>query len=72
MMKFKITYPSGLIEEVEVSDVETLEGFINTKFGISAEDVAAHGTLVEVVTDEAPVETTIPAVAEATAEEPAA
>jgi hypothetical protein len=47
-MKFKITYASGLVEEVDSSDVETLDGFINVKFGISAAEVADHGTIVEV------------------------
>jgi len=32
-MKFKVTYPSGVVEEVEQSDCATLEDFANTKFG---------------------------------------
>lgn len=33
MAKFKIVWASGAVEEVEQSDVSTLEGFINCRFG---------------------------------------
>jgi len=65
-MKFKITYSSGLVEEVEKSDVDSIESFINSKFGVSAEEVATQGTTIELLSEDgeavAVVETETPAV----------
>ena len=65
-MKFKVTYVTGLIEEVVQSDVDSIEGFINSKFGITHDEVCANGTKIEIVdADGEPV-------AEVVADEPAA
>ena len=48
-MKFKITYVTGLVEEVEQTDVDSIEGFINGKFGITPDEVHAHGTQIEIL-----------------------
>ena len=45
MSKFRVTYPSGLVEETEQSDCDTLEQFVNAKFGSS--DYASNGVVVE-------------------------
>lgn len=50
-MKFKVTYPSGLTEEVEQSDCATIEQFANTKFG--SVPYADHGITVEIVYEDA-------------------
>ena len=46
-MKFKVTYSTGLVEEVEQEDATSLDSFINTKFGLTADEVKAQGTTVE-------------------------
>jgi hypothetical protein len=48
-MKFKITYASGLIEEVEQSDADSIESFISIKFGIDAATVAENGATIELL-----------------------
>jgi hypothetical protein len=53
MAKFKITYTSGLTEEVDLTDANTVDECISTKFGIDAAAVAEHGTTVELVAEEA-------------------
>jgi hypothetical protein len=59
-MKFKVTYPSGVVEECEHSDDnQTIAGFINAKFG--SVDPAEHGVTVEEISES-------PTVTEATPE----
>lgn len=50
-MKFKVEYPSGVVEDEERSDCDSLDAYINSKFGISAEAVAEHGVKVTVVVE---------------------
>lgn len=45
MSKFRVTYPSGAVEETEQSDCDTLEQFVNVKFGSA--DYASNGVVVE-------------------------
>ena len=54
-MKFKVTYSSGLVEEVETSDANDLHSFCNVKFGLTEDEIIDQGTKVEIV-DETPVE----------------
>jgi hypothetical protein len=70
-MKFKITYTSGLVEEVEQSDADSIDGFINTKFGIDAAAVAETGTTIELLdaSNEAVAVVEVPAEEQAPAEE---
>ena len=58
MSKFRITYTSGLVEEVETSEAETIEQFINIKFGIEPALIEAGGVLVELLI-EIPTETEV-------------
>lgn len=44
-MKFQVEYPNGKTEVVEQSDCETIEQFINTKFGRGAKPEAKVTTL---------------------------
>jgi len=46
-MKFKVEYPNGKSEVVEQSDCETVEQFINTKFGRGAKPEAKITTLAD-------------------------
>lgn len=45
MPQFVITYPSGLIDREIVDDVDSVEGFVNRKFG--SVDPKEHGIKVE-------------------------
>ena len=49
MSKFKITYTSGLVEEVETSDADTVEQFVNVKFGTDLAAVTEQGTVIELL-----------------------
>lgn len=59
MSRFLITYPTGTKEEVEQSDCDTLEAFVNAKFG--SVDYAAHGVTVEMMVEGEVVEIDKPA-----------
>lgn len=50
MSKFRTTYPSGVIEEYEQSDCDTVEHFANAKFG--SFDWKEAGTTIEIVDGE--------------------
>lgn len=39
-MKFQITYPNGKVEVVEQSDCQTVDQFVNCKFGRGAQPEA--------------------------------
>ena len=72
-MKFKVTYASGLVEEVESSDSSTVEEFINVKFGISVEEVTANGATIELLSEDGePAAVVEPTTVTATEETPAA
>lgn len=47
MSKFRVTYPSGAVEEVEQSDCKTVEQFANAKFGYA--NYVDFGVKVELV-----------------------
>lgn len=49
MSKFKITYTSGLVEEVETSEAGTVEQFVNIKFGVDLAAVTECGTVIELL-----------------------
>jgi hypothetical protein len=49
MSKFRITYPSGAVEEYEQSDCDTIEQFENVKFG--SVDYKSQGVEVALVGD---------------------
>jgi len=47
-MKFKVTYPSGLTEEVS-SDCESVEAYCAQHFGSTWETALEHGASVEII-----------------------
>jgi hypothetical protein len=47
MSTFKITWASGLVDTEEVSDCDTVEAFVNRRFG--SVDPEEYGTKVEMV-----------------------
>lgn len=51
MGRFVVTYPSGVSEVCEQSETDTIEEFINVKFGIPPAEVAAHGVRIESETE---------------------
>lgn len=53
-MKFRIKYSTGLVEEVDCLDWDSVDAVALSKFGMdSAEQVAETGTTIEVVEEEA-------------------
>lgn len=56
MAKFKITWASGVEEVVEQSDCDTLEQFLNTRFGAghTVDSLAEVQVKVEAVVPSAP------------------
>ena len=46
MSTFKVTYPSGVVEVEVVDECETVEQYVNRKFGSA--DHEAYGTKVEI------------------------
>jgi hypothetical protein len=48
-MRFKVTYATGLIEEVEQSDCDNVEMFCNTHFGSTWEMAHENGAEVEMI-----------------------
>jgi hypothetical protein len=52
-MKFKVTYPSGLVEET-ITDAESVEDFVNAKFGSTYDTFVENGGTIETDADPVP------------------